>query len=632
MFHQYFNNQFEQSSRVNQFNPHTPFYPHIQNYNNNINYNNQIIHYNATHHQQTPYLVCQNNTQYFYPYQNNMMQFQQNQQQNINKQSFICYPQTEISNKEFTNQLKKSNYLSDLQEFSMGIQQSSYTEDQNQQISFLYFEKSRSGSQSECSWKSKRSTNANNIQIIQTIGKRIIEIQEIREKKQHFFKEEQNDEYSQLSLNPKINIQYPINYKEENICQFQQQIETNSQFDNEKESILESMNKDEIITQQYEQTEIAGTFESQQAKKQSEKLFFNNLQRELLKLYNLEDEKQLVIKIQEDLSQQCDLINNKQFEQSMEIQSKSTKKTFEKQHQTYLKCVYLNLKSEINKSFYSYLQEINLDNTHKMAQKNLKMAKPKFDLNQYNQKESYLKKQKLIKQIKSPKHLNDSQLNFQLKYCIQASLFESIKPKSISFLKNFDFSEIRQNYQKKKEKIREKKQNSSYVKNSQFHNLNKLFMYNILSMFRSDSLNNLNLPQVIMQELNKIILQLKISSRRDYKNPTRGFFDYFSHSHYKVLFLKINQYNIQQIRLNEQDIDLHLKCYKIDLRQEIPEIELAYMNLIKEINFRIFSINIQESQLFDDGTSTKQNIRKKYALKVIEGIKKLVQGFVTKRF
>lgn len=62
-------------------------------------------------------------------------------------------------------------------------------------------------------------------------------------------------------------------------------------------------------------------------------------------------------------------------------------------------------------------------------------------------------------------------------------------------------------------------------------------MYNILSMFRIDALENLGVTPEIVKELAKIILRLKLSSRRDYRNPRRGFFDYFSHGHYKVLFL-----------------------------------------------------------------------------------------------
>ncbi|KAL4438745.1 hypothetical protein ABPG74_013418 [Tetrahymena malaccensis] len=536
-----------------------------------------------------------------------MTQFQQHQYQFLEQPSF-CSPKMESSSIDLSNQIQKSKQICEQYDFSLEIQQSSFNEDQNIHNSFLNFEKSRSGSQSECSWKSNTSKNRSNMQIIQSIGKRIIEIQEVRKTKQQLSKEEQSNEQSQFSL------------------------KSNSFLENEQELNLQVINKVENPIKYHLNTEQTSDFESQQTKKQQKQLFFNDLQKQLLKLYNLQDEKQLVIKIQEDLQQQCQQIEKKSLKESQEITSKFTTDSFEQQHQTYLKCVFLNLVSEINKNFSSYYQEINLNSTRSITQQNSQQNQLKFEFNQMDQ-DQYFEKQKISKQQNHAECLNNSELNFQLKQSIQYTLLDNIKPKSISFLKNFDFSDIRQNYQKKKQQQqREKKQNSSYVKNSQFHNLNKLFMYNILSMFRNDSLNNLNLPQVLMQELNKIILQLKMSSRRDYKNPTRGFFDYFSHSHYKVLFLKINNQNIKQARLNQQDVDLHLKCYQIDLSQEIPEIDLTYMNLIKEINYRIFSINIQENLLFDDGTSTKQNIRKMYALKVIEGIKKLIKGIITKRF
>lgn len=82
-------------------------------------------------------------------------------------------------------------------------------------------------------------------------------------------------------------------------------------------------------------------------------------------------------------------------------------------------------------------------------------------------------------------------------------------------------------------------------------------MYNILSMFRIDSLENLGISSEIIAELSKIILRLKISSRREYKNTERGFFDYFSHGHYKVLFLLVNDRNLSQLAANEIDIKLH---------------------------------------------------------------------------
>lgn len=80
------------------------------------------------------------------------------------------------------------------------------------------------------------------------------------------------------------------------------------------------------------------------------------------------------------------------------------------------------------------------------------------------------------------------------------------------------------------------------------------------------------------------------------------------------------------------ELDLHKQCFDIDLSKEISETELSYLNTVKEINFKIFMTNIREEVLFDDGSSSKQNIRRKYTLKVISGIKKLAKGQTIKRF
>jgi len=44
-------------------------------------------------------------------------------------------------------------------------------------------------------------------------------------------------------------------------------------------------------------------------------------------------------------------------------------------------------------------------------------------------------------------------------------------------------------------------------------------MYNILSMYRKDALENIGVSSELIHELVKIILRLKLSSRRDYKDP-----------------------------------------------------------------------------------------------------------------
>ncbi|EAR99304.2 hypothetical protein TTHERM_00628630 (macronuclear) [Tetrahymena thermophila SB210] len=409
MFHQCYNYQTQQTPRVIQFNSNALFLQNLHNTNSNFNCNNHQINYNCVSHQQLPYLVCQNSMQYCYPYQQNMKQYQQQ----LIQQQLAYFPDSESRNININN-FQQSNQLSEQEEFQMDIEQSSFNEDQPQQICLLNFEKSRSGSQSECSWKSSRSINTSNIQIIQSVGKKITQIYDLKEKKKDFVKQEQSNEQNYHSFNPTVSIKYSKNYKEEDICSFQQQAETHSYVVDEQEVSSEIASKVENLSENNQQKNPQKNSFNEKIKIEKEKLYFKNLKTELLKLYNLDDETQLIAKIQEDLSQQCHLLQKK-TEQAEEISTSYTNQKLEDQ-------------------------------------------------------------------------------------------------------------------------------------------------------------------------------------------------------------------------LSEQDIQLHLKCFKIDLSQEIPEIELTYMNLIKEINFKIFQINIQENKLFDDGTESKQNIRRKYALKVIEGIKKLVKGIITKRF
>ncbi|KAL4476115.1 hypothetical protein ABPG74_009848 [Tetrahymena malaccensis] len=359
-------------------------------------------------------------------------------------------------------------------------------------------------------------------------------------------------------------------------------------------------------------------------------MFLQNAKQEFLKFYDLKDDKQLIQQIYHDLTTKSEQKKSGEFTQKRPFFSKQK---LDDQFFTFKQCVYLNLSSELSQQFISYCGKIDQNNVNQNKQgvKTAQLDNSQIHLDDRKQQNNYFNNAN--NNHENSDHQN--KLANSQKQIGSSSAFKNLfclKPKSVSFLQIFNFSEIRLNKPKAFQKIRDKKENSSYIKNSQFHNLNKLFMYNILSMFRIDALNNLNLSEVIIQELSKIIQRLKISSQRKHQKQSQGFYNYFTHSHYNILFLKINQKNIYQIKESSLDLDLHKQCFKIDLSKEVSEMELVYINLIKEINFQIFMVNIRENDLLDDGTDSKQNIRIKYALKAINGIKKIANGILIKKF
>ncbi|KAL4499739.1 hypothetical protein ABPG72_017279 [Tetrahymena utriculariae] len=355
-------------------------------------------------------------------------------------------------------------------------------------------------------------------------------------------------------------------------------------------------------------------------------IFLENLKQEFHKFYGIKDNEKLIHQIHYDLTSKGEERKSGEFTQKSTLNSKQN---LDNQLFAFKQCVYVNLNSEISQQFINYCGRVNLNsinqNKQRVVNAQLENSYINRDDNNYQINFSY--------NSNSCEHQN--KLIYSKYQQSTSSVFKEffyLKPKSISFLKCFDFSEIRPNKPKKTSKIRNKIENSSYVKNSQFHNLNKLFMYNILSMFRKDALKNLNLSEIIIQELTKIIQRLKISSQRRHRKQSQGFYNYFTHSHYNILFLKINGINIYQIKDSPLDLDLHKQCFNIDFTNDVSEIEIAYINLMKEINFQIFMANIRENELVDDGTESKQNIRIKYTLKAINGIKKIAKGILIKKF
>ncbi|KAL4470099.1 hypothetical protein ABPG72_008758 [Tetrahymena utriculariae] len=171
---------------------------------------------------------------------------------------------------------------------------------------------------------------------------------------------------------------------------------------------------------------------------------------------------------------------------------------------------------------------------------------------------------------------------------------------------------------------------------SRFHNLNKLFIYNIMAMLQNENLENFNIPQHLRVELIQFLKRLKLSGKvrpcSDNPSLTETYsVESFSHVHYNVLFLKINESNISIIRKSPRDVFLHKLCFNVDLNNYL-DIEIIKVNILKKIIFQIFIQSIQVHLYVDDHSYSKSNNRVLYSIKAIKGIKKLSLGIYFNRF
>ncbi|KAL4470096.1 hypothetical protein ABPG72_008755 [Tetrahymena utriculariae] len=206
--------------------------------------------------------------------------------------------------------------------------------------------------------------------------------------------------------------------------------------------------------------------------------------------------------------------------------------------------------------------------------------------------------------------------------------FLQFQVKNYELLEKFDFSQIRQITQKYRSS-RQQKQNTTYKANSKYHNMNKLLMYNIMGMFQIDNLQNFTLDEKILAHLAQIVKTLKILSKR---SSEKYKFEYFSREHYHILFLKITDSNLEFLANSEKDRFLHQKCFNVDFQKQLNPVHLNYINIMKKLFFQIFITSIQYEKIIDDGSASKQNLRRQYCLKAISGIKKLSNGEILVRF
>ncbi|KAL4483331.1 hypothetical protein ABPG72_007973 [Tetrahymena utriculariae] len=255
-------------------------------------------------------------------------------------------------------------------------------------------------------------------------------------------------------------------------------------------------------------------------------------------------------------------------------------------------------------------------------------------------------------------------LNEVQKYC--SSLF-NFQVKELSLLKQFKFSKQKKSIAQQNErmeedcpqsdegiqqsKIGEQIENECHHSNNKnqqiqilpdcnasklkkygkYHNFNKLFMYNVLSMFTNSNLYNFGVPESILNILQLVIQRLKISAKK-YSNVNQKLpFNYFSHSHYNVLFLQLSKCNIEELKQNQEIVQLYKYCYNIDLGEEVTHLQMSYINLIKGYFYSIFikCINLEDIQ---SQKAQLQDSRDLYTIKVVRGIRKLASGLIIKRF
>ncbi|KAL4440790.1 hypothetical protein ABPG74_013771 [Tetrahymena malaccensis] len=176
----------------------------------------------------------------------------------------------------------------------------------------------------------------------------------------------------------------------------------------------------------------------------------------------------------------------------------------------------------------------------------------------------------------------------------------------------------------------------SQMRQSKFHNLKKSFMHALILLFQQDILNCLEIP-----ENHGYFLQQVVNRMRTFSTKTRsdsGQYEYYSHTHYTALLLKLNEYSLPLITQNELDLQLHKAMYQEDLSKSTgTDFASIKCNYYKSLIFKIIemSINIIEKQnhLLSNIECEKKSVcRFDYILRVKSGIEKLSQGIQVTRF
>ncbi|EAS00898.1 hypothetical protein TTHERM_00310720 (macronuclear) [Tetrahymena thermophila SB210] len=164
-------------------------------------------------------------------------------------------------------------------------------------------------------------------------------------------------------------------------------------------------------------------------------------------------------------------------------------------------------------------------------------------------------------------------------------------------------------------------------KRSKYHNLTKLFMYFLLSLFQAENMERLGVPEHIQQELIKCVQNVKKTAKKKIKNKNLQKTDFFNHTHYNALFLHLNKNSLRELQKKEKDIQVHKQCYGLDLT-DIDIQRLEYVNILKKFAYEIVTNTLEAP----NEAECVNNPRNEYMLKALSGIRQLAQGNVIFRF
>ncbi|KAL4449990.1 hypothetical protein ABPG74_015109 [Tetrahymena malaccensis] len=164
-------------------------------------------------------------------------------------------------------------------------------------------------------------------------------------------------------------------------------------------------------------------------------------------------------------------------------------------------------------------------------------------------------------------------------------------------------------------------------KRSKYHNLTKLFMYFLLSLFQPENMERLGVPEHIQQELQRCVQNVKKTAKKKIKNKNLQKTDFFNHTHYNALFLHLNKNSLRELQKKEKDIQVHKQCYGLDLT-DIDIQRLEYVNILKKFAYEIVTNTLEAPS----ETECINNPRNEYMLKALSGIRQLAQGNVIFRF
>ncbi|KAL4464715.1 hypothetical protein ABPG74_011276 [Tetrahymena malaccensis] len=158
---------------------------------------------------------------------------------------------------------------------------------------------------------------------------------------------------------------------------------------------------------------------------------------------------------------------------------------------------------------------------------------------------------------------------------------------------------------------------------SRFHNLTKLFLNSLLSIFTRENMSKINIEPLYQEEIIKCIARVKQSGRKTQGKVCKT--DLFNHSHYNVLFLKLTHESIQEIANKPKDANIHKACFDIDVTLPIPQFQLDHINKIKKYIFEI-------TQSVLGNPVESDSVRDEYWLRAMVGIKQLSEGKLIYRF